>query len=133
MISEKMIAPKSNLLTSIATLFASSSTLICCAIPALLVALGAGATLSTVVSIFPKIVWISEHKIEVFTFAGVMLTISGYMQWRGRFAPCPVDPVLRDACMRTRKASLIVYSLSLLLYLIGGWFAFAQPLILSVN
>lgn len=131
MISEKIIAPKSNLLTSIATLFASSSTLICCAIPALLMALGAGATLSTIISIFPKIVWVSEHKIEVFTFAGVMLTISGYMQWRGRMAPCPVDPVLRDACMRTRKASLVVYSFSLLLYLIGGWFAFVQPMLMN--
>lgn len=120
---EKIIAPKSNLLTSFATLFVSSSTLVCCAIPALLVALGAGATLSTFVSIFPKIVWISEHKVEVFIFAGVMLTLSGYMQWRARFAPCPTDPLLRDACMRTRKASLIVYSLSLLLYLIGGGFA----------
>ena len=129
MISEKIIAPKSNLLTSIATLFASSGTLICCALPALLVALGAGATLSTVVSIFPKIVWISEHKIEVFTFAGVMLTISGYMQWRGRFAPCPVDPVLRDACMRTRKTSLVVYLTSLFVYLTGGWFAFVQPML----
>jgi len=129
MISEKMIAPKSNLLTSIATLFASSGTLICCALPALLVALGAGATLSTVVSIFPKIVWISEHKIEVFTFAGVMLTISGYMQWRGRFAPCPVDPILRNACLRTRKTSLVVYLTSLFVYLTGGWFAFVQPML----
>jgi len=129
MISEKMIAPKSNLLTSIATLFASSGTLICCALPALLVALGAGATLSTVVSIFPKIVWISEHKIEVFTFAGVMLTISGYMQWRGRFAPCPVDPILRNACLRTRKISLVVYLTSLFVYLTGGWFAFVQPML----
>ena len=129
MISEKIIAPKGNLFTSIITLFASSSTLICCAIPALLVALGAGATLSTVVSIFPKIVWVSEHKIEVFTFAGLMLTISGLMQWRGRYAPCPVDPVLRDACMRTRKTSLVVYLTSLFVYLTGGWFAFVQPML----
>ena len=129
--SEKIIAPKSNFWASLVTLFASSSTLICCAIPALLVTLGAGATLSTFISIFPKIVWISEHKIEVFTFAGVMLTISGYMQWRGRLAPCPVDPVLRNACIKTRKASLIIYSFSLLLYLTGGWFAFIQPLISS--
>ena len=78
---EKIIAPKSNLLTSIATLFASSSTLVCCAIPALLVALVAGAPLSTFISIFPKIVWISEHKVEVFIFAGVMLGISGFLQW----------------------------------------------------
>ena len=131
MISEKIIAPKSNFWASLVTLFASSSTLICCAIPALLVTLGAGATLSTFISIFPKIVWISERKIEVFTFAGVMLTISGYMQWRGRLAPCPVDPVLRDACIRTRKASLVVYLMSLFVYLTGGWFAFIQPLISS--
>ena len=131
MISEKIIAPKGTFLASLVTLFASSSTLICCALPALLVTLGAGATLSTFISIFPKIVWISEHKIEVFTFAGVMLTISGYMQWRGRLAPCPVDPVLRNACIKTRKASLIIYSFSLLLYLTGGWFAFIQPLISS--
>lgn len=129
MMSEKIIALKSNLLTSIATLFASSSTLICCAIPALLVALGAGATLSTIISIFPKIVWVSENKIEVFTFAGVMLTISGYMQWRGRIAPCPVDPILCNACLRTRKTSLVVYLTSLFFYLTGGWFAFVQPML----
>lgn len=133
MITEKMIAPKGNLLTSIATLFASSSTLVCCAIPALLVALGAGASLSTLIAFFPKIVWISEHKVEVFGFAGCMLAISGYMQWRGRLAPCPIDPVLRDACLRTRKTSLIVYCLSLVLFLLGGWFAFIQPLISGLN
>ena len=131
MITEKIIAPKGTFLASLVTLFASSSTLICCAIPALLVTLGAGATLSTFISIFPKIVWISERKIEVFTFAGVMLIISRYMQWRGRLAPCPVDPVLRDACIRTRKASLVVYLMSLFVYLTGGWFAFLQPLISS--
>lgn len=131
MITEKIIAPKGTFLASLVTLFASSSTLICCAIPALLVALGAGATLSTFISIFPKIVWISERKIEVFIFAGVMLTISGYMQWLGRSAPCPIDPALRDACIRTRKASLVIYLISLFVYLTGGWFAFIQPLISS--
>ena len=131
MMTEKVMAPQGNLLASVATLFASSSTLLCCAIPALLVALGAGATLSAFISIFPKIVWISEHKTEVFTFAGVMIAISGYMQWRGRMAPCPTDPLQRNACMRTRKASLIVYGFSFSFYLIGGWFAFIQPLISS--
>jgi hypothetical protein len=116
MILEKIIAPKSNLLTSVVALFASSSTLICCAIPALLITLCAGASLSTFISLFPKIEWINEHKVEVFIFSGVMLSISGYMQWRGRFAPCPTDPVSRNACMRTRKVSSMVYGLSLLLY-----------------
>jgi hypothetical protein len=43
-------------LGSLLSLFASSSTLICCAIPALLVSLGAGAALASLVAVFPQIV-----------------------------------------------------------------------------
>jgi hypothetical protein len=108
-------------------LFASSGTLICCALPALLVALGAGAALSTLVSVLPGLVWLSEYKALVFGVAGVMLALSGTLQWRNRFAPCPTDPALRHACLRTRKTSARVYGLSLGLYLVGGWMAFVQP------
>ncbi|WP_431097618.1 hypothetical protein [Polaromonas aquatica] len=108
-------------------LFASSGTLICCALPALLVAVGAGAALSSLVSAVPGIVWVSEYKAEVFAFAGLMLVASGVAQWRNRFAPCPVDPALRDACLRTRKASARIYLASLAVYAVGGWFAFVQP------
>jgi Na+/melibiose symporter-like transporter len=108
-------------------LFASSGTLICCALPALLVTLGAGAALSTLVSVLPGLVWLSEYKALVFGVAGVMLALSGTLQWRTRFAPCPTDPALRHACLRTRKTSARVYGLSLALYLIGGWMAFVQP------
>lgn len=110
-------------------LFASSGTLICCALPALLVAIGAGAALSSLVATVPGLVWISEYKEVVFGFAGLMLGISGVMQWQNRFAPCPADPVLRQACMRTRKVSLRIYLLSLAVFLAGGWFAFVQPLL----
>jgi Na+/melibiose symporter-like transporter len=108
-------------------LFASSGTLICCALPALLVTLGAGAALSTLVSVLPGLVWLSEYKALLFGVAGVMLALSGTLQWRTRFAPCPTDPALRHACLRTRKTSARVYGLSLALYLIGGWMAFVQP------
>lgn len=122
---------RSGLWSSIASLFASSSTLLCCALPALLVALGAGAALSSLISVVPQLVVLSEYKVELFTFAGVMLLVSGALQWRNRFAPCPTDPALRDTCMRTRKASSWVYGLSVLLYLVGGWFAFIAPLLLA--
>ncbi|MFN3571374.1 MAG: hypothetical protein ACK4VX_13925 [Polaromonas sp.] len=108
-------------------LFASSGTLVCCALPALLVALGAGAALSTLVSVVPGLVWLSEYKAPVFGIAGAMLAFSGALQWRNRFAPCPTDPALRHACLRTRKTSARVYGLSVALYLVGGWFAFLQP------
>lgn len=115
--------------TSLVSLFASSSTLVCCALPALLVALGAGAVLSSLVSAVPQVVLLSEHKIELFIFAGLMLTASGALQWRNRTAPCPVDIKLRDACLRTRKIAVWMYGISVAIYLIGGWFAFVQPLL----
>ena len=122
-----MTESRGGLWSSLASLFASSSTLVCCAIPALLVALGAGAALSSLVSIFPQVVWLSEHKEPLFGFAGLMMIGSGALQWRNRSAPCPIDLALRDACLKTRKTSSTVYVVSVVLYLIGGWFAFVQP------
>lgn len=112
---------------SVLSLFASGSTLVCCALPALLVALGAGAALSSLVSVLPQLVWLSEHKEALFVFAGLMLAGSGWMQWRNRHAPCPIDVRQRDACMRTRRASLRLYLISVLIYAVGGWFAFILP------
>ena len=120
---------RNSLATSVLSLFASSSTLICCALPALLVALGAGAALSGLVGAFPQIVWLSEHKVGLFIFAGLMLAASGALQWVNRNAPCPVDPALRNACLRTRKVSLRVYWVSVGIYLLGGFFAFVMPLL----
>jgi hypothetical protein len=114
---------------SAVSLFASSSTLVCCAIPALLVALGAGAALSSLIAVFPQVVWLSEHKVALFAFAGTMLLFGGVLQWRSKMAPCPTDLALRDICLRTRKMSLRLYGLSVLLLCVGGWFAFVQPLL----
>ena len=43
----------------------------------MLVALGAGAALSSLVGALPQIVWLSEHKLPVFLGAGVMLALAG--------------------------------------------------------
>lgn len=118
---------RATLWSSLLSLFASSSTLVCCALPALLVALGAGAALSSLVSVFPQVVWLSEHKEGVFVFAGVAMAASGALQWRNRNAPCPTDPALRHACLQTRKVSRRAYLFSAVVYLVGGWFAFIQP------
>jgi hypothetical protein len=118
---------RSGFAASLLSLFASSSTLVCCALPALLVALGAGAALSGLVSVFPQLVWLSEHKVGLFSFAGLMLLASGTLQWHNRTVPCPLDPALRAACERTRRTSRRVWAASVLLYLVGAWFAFAMP------
>ena len=112
------------------SLFTSSGTLICCALPAALVALGAGAALSTLISKVPGLVWISEYKEAVFVFAGIMLTVSGWLQWRSRFAPCPVDAAQRNACLRTRRSSALVYGASVVVFMVGGFFAFMLPILI---
>lgn len=113
--------------TSWLALFAGTSTLVCCAIPALLVTLGAGAALASLVSVFPQIVWLSEHSGWVFGVGALMLALGGAAQWQQRHAPCPLDPTLRQACMVQRRRSARVYAVSVLLLGLGAWFAFVQP------
>lgn len=124
-----MDALRQGRLASLMALLASSGTLLCCALPALLVALGAGATLASLVAHVPQLVWLSEHKDAVFLLATVMLAAAGYMQWHARSLPCPTDPTLASACLRTRRTSLAVYALSVAIYLTGAFFAFIAPLI----
>jgi hypothetical protein len=109
------------------SLLTSAGTLVCCTMPALLVAVGAGAALASAVSAFPALVWLSEYKGAVFGSAGAMLIIAGVTQWRARSAPCPADPVLANACLRARRISRRVYAVSILTFGVGAFFAFALP------
>ena len=121
---------KNSKLANILSLFTSGSTLICCALPATLVAIGSAATLTSLISNFPQLIWISEHKGLVFGMAGAMLAIAGYLQWQARNAPCPVDPILAIACTKTRKNALRVYWLSVGIFAVGVFFAFVAPMLI---
>ena len=110
-------------------LFTSLSTLLCCALPALLVSLGLGASMITLTNTIPQIVWVGENKIYVFSFAVVMLTISSVLTYKNRNAPCPIDPKLRDACLRGRKYSRNVLILSWVALSVGFFFAFIAQLL----
>jgi len=122
-LSEIKTAQRANILS----LFTSGSTLICCALPATLVAVGSAATLVSLVSTFPQLVWISDNKPLVFGLAGNMLAIAGYFQWRARKAPCPPNPKLAAACSKARQKALMIYWLSVGIFSIGAFFAFVAP------
>ena len=113
-----------NIVLEILTILSSFSTLLCCALPALLVSLGAGAVLASLITAVPQLVWISEHKIPLFAFAGFMLVLSGISTYRNRTAPCPADPAQAESCLRLRHLSVRVFYLSSILYVIGFFFAF---------
>ena len=106
------------------TIFSSVGTLVCCALPALLVSIGAGAVMASLVSAVPQLVWISEHKIPLFVFAGLMLLISSISTYLNRNAQCPADPALAKSCLRTRRVSFGVLLISLTIYATGFYFAF---------
>jgi hypothetical protein len=105
-------------------LFGSMTTLVCCALPALLVALGMGAVTAGLVTAVPQITVLSANKGWVFAGAGAMLALSGILMWSQRNAPCPADPALARACMQARAVSLWVWLAATVLFAIGAFFAF---------
>jgi hypothetical protein len=112
------------------SVFASSSTLVCCALPAALVGIGAGAALSGLVSAVPQLIWLSEHKALVFGISGALLAAAGVVQWQARRSlECPVDPALAEACATTRDISVWAWWASVAIYGVGAFFAFAAPLL----
>ena len=119
---------KSNKLVNYLSLFTSSGTIICCALPALLVSMGAGAALSSFIAVFPQLVTLSIYKIPIFIGAFIMLIIAGMLQYQSRGLPCPTDKKQANACMQTRKVSIIIYFLSVGIFIIGLLFAFIIPL-----
>ena len=122
---------KSNKLANYLSLFTSSGTIVCCALPALLVSIGAGAALSSLIAVFPQLVILSIYKIPIFMGAFVMLIISGVLQYQTRKLPCPADKKQAVACIRTRKISLIIYFASVGIFTIGLLFAFIIPLFIN--
>ena len=117
-----------NAALSAAALLTSSATLVCCVLPAVLVALGAGAALAGLVTAVPQLVWLSEHKVLVFGTAGCLLVLSGVALWYGRSLPCPTDPRAARSCQRLRRVSAVLYGSAVLCFSLGAVFAFVLPL-----
>lgn len=119
-----------NVLGDFLILFSSFSTVLCCALPALLVFIGAGASLAGLVAVFPQITWISEHKSFIFIFGGIMLAISLFVRiyknvWAKDNDICSISlPEGGTPCHKTSKLSNLIFILSLALYLTGVFFAF---------
>jgi len=110
-------------------LLASTSTLLCCVLPAVLVSLGAGATLVSLVSVFPQLVWLSENKLVVFSLAALALLVAGALLWRARTQPCPADPAAARQCTRLRRLGAGVYLAACLSFGVGATFAFLLPML----
>lgn len=126
---ESEIKPPS-VLPATLSLFTSLSTLICCALPALLVSIGMGAVMAGLIETVPGITWMGANKTVVFSVAGLVIAASGAWQWRARSLPCPADPAKAKACARLRLISWTLWWISVAALAVGAFFAFLAKYLL---
>lgn len=105
-------------------LFFSLGTLVCCALPALLVSLGLGSVFLSLTTAIPQLIWLGEHKDLLFTISFLLLTFSSIVAYRNRNAPCPLDPQLRALCIKGRKYTKITLITSWIIFAIGFFFSY---------
>jgi hypothetical protein len=108
------------------SLFTSFGTLVCCALPSVLVLLGFGATVASFLSAVPWLVTLSRHKMGVFGVSGVLFV--GNLLYVYVLAPraqnvtetCPAG----GACSSASRFSRVVLCISAAIYAIGALSAF---------
>jgi mercuric ion transport protein len=112
-------------LASYFSLFSSFSTLICCALPSVLVLLGMGTAVASLLSAAPWLVSLSRHKIWTFSIAGSLIAASFVMTYvvaprfqRGEV--CAAND--RTTCGEVSKLSRVILWSSAVIWS-GGFFA----------
>ncbi|GCB05258.1 hypothetical protein [Ralstonia sp. SET104] len=104
-------------------LFASTGTLICCALPILFVTVGLGATVAAATSAVPFLVTLALHKIWAFAGSGLMLFVSGWLLYRPGRA-CPSDPELGRLCARAQRWNRRIHGFSAAVWGVGFFAAY---------
>jgi hypothetical protein len=104
-------------------LFASTGTLLCCALPILLVSLGMGAVVAAMASNMPFLITLSSHKAWVFAGSGLLLLLGAWFLFRPGRA-CPTDPELAELCTKAYTWNFRLYWISVFIWCIGLFFAY---------
>ena len=117
---------------SIGSLFTSVSTLLCCALPSLLVALGMGAVVAGLASDLPWLIALSKYKGWTFLVAGTMIGFNFWLFYgRKREQTCEIDEYGNEtACDTAARWSKAILWFSFGLYVLG---LFAAYLLLPIQ
>jgi mercuric ion transport protein len=115
------------------SLFTSLGTLLCCALPSLLVLAGLGASVASTLSFLPWLVTLSRHKQWTFAVSGSLIALSFlnmyYFSPRLKARSCaPDDP---SACEAASKFSRVLLWVSAALYIVGIFSAYLLGPILT--
>ena len=110
------------------SLLFSSATLVCCALPALLVLLGAGSVLASLLTWWPALAVLSQQKLLVFSLAALTLVLAGAALVRTSRLACPLDPLAARRCRRRLRQARWLYGMSVSTFCLGVVAAFLLPL-----
>jgi hypothetical protein len=123
----------SSVLFSYFSLFTSVGTLLCCALPSLLVLAGLGASVASMLSAAPWLVTLSRHKPWTFGISGVLIAASFvnmyYVVPRLQRQACSPDNP--DACEVASRFSKAILWVSATIYVAGFFVAFLLGPILT--
>jgi hypothetical protein len=115
---------KENPLLSYLSLFTSLGTLLCCALPSLLVLLGLGATVASLLPAAPWLVTLSRHKNWVFAIAAALIASNFlYVYWlsprlKAGGQACSIEQG-PTACDTATRISRIALWLAVVVYAVG--------------
>ena len=99
-------------------LFASTTTLVCCALPIILVTVGLGAVSAALFSNFPFLADLARQKIWFFSGSFILLALAAWALYRpGR--SCPTDPVLAQKCAAADRWNKRLVSGSASIWVLG--------------
>jgi len=99
-------------------LFTSTTTMICCALPIMLVALGFGAVSAAMFSNFPFLVTLAHHKIWLFSGSALLMALAAWALYRPGRA-CPTDPVLAAKCEQADRWNRRLFMVAGGLWIVG--------------
>ncbi len=105
------------------SLFTSLSTIFCCALPIILVSLGAGAVFASLSTNFPFINILAEKSIYIFAAAFILLLIGGYFIFFGKQI-CPADKKLAKICTKTKIINKWIWFISFFILLTAFFFKY---------
>lgn len=104
------------------TLFVTSGTLLCCALPILLVMLGFGAVVASLNVHIPGLVFLAEHQLWTLGFSAILLLFLAWIIWRPNQA-CPSDLDLALHCQQAKQWNKRIFWLSIIIWIIGFFFS----------
>ncbi len=113
-------------------LLGSTGTLICCVLPVVVAALAGGAAVLGMVTMFPWLIPLSQHKVWIFLVAAILIAFTGIILYRPHSRlVCAL--LGGKGCEVTGKFSKTLFWIALGIYVVGFTASYGVGWILNLS